>query len=49
MIAGAVTYGGGLPLTLPADGISRAFDALDIFETCAAAAAEKLQTKPPGF
>jgi nucleoside 2-deoxyribosyltransferase len=44
MIAGAVTYGGGLPLTLPPDGISRPFAALDIFETCTAAAAAKLQS-----
>ncbi len=42
MIAGAVAYGGGLALTLPADGVSRAFDALDVFETCTEAAAAKL-------
>jgi nucleoside 2-deoxyribosyltransferase len=42
MIAGAVEYGGGLPLTLPQDQKSRTFDALDIFEACVAAAAEKL-------
>lgn len=42
MIAGAVTYGGGLSLTLPPDGICRAFDALDVFELCTAAAARRL-------
>jgi hypothetical protein len=42
MIPGAVEYGGGLPITLPADGVDRAFDALDIFELCVAAAAKKL-------
>jgi nucleoside 2-deoxyribosyltransferase len=42
MIPGAVERGGGLPITLPADGKDRAFDALDIFETCVAAAARKL-------
>ena len=50
MIAGALAYGGGLTLTLPPDGISRAFDALDVFETCAAAAAAKLmKEKKPLF
>jgi len=38
MIPGAVEYGGGLPIFLPPDGKDRAFDALDIFETCVAAA-----------
>jgi nucleoside 2-deoxyribosyltransferase len=42
MIPGAVEYGGGLPMTLPEDGKSRAFDALDIFEACVAAAAKAL-------
>jgi nucleoside 2-deoxyribosyltransferase len=42
MIPGAVEYGGGLPITLPPDGITRAFDALDIFEACTAAAARHL-------
>jgi nucleoside 2-deoxyribosyltransferase len=42
MIPGAVELGGGLPITLPADGQDRVFDALDIFETCVAAAARKL-------
>jgi hypothetical protein len=36
MIPGAVEHAGGLPITLPADGIDRAFDALDIFEQCVA-------------
>jgi len=39
MIQGAVEYGGGISLHLPPDGRSRAFDALDVFERCAAAAA----------
>lgn len=42
MIPGAVEQGGGLPITLPIDGTDRSFDALDIFETCVAAAARKL-------
>jgi nucleoside 2-deoxyribosyltransferase len=42
MIAGATQYGGGLPMTLPQDQRTRAFDALDIFETCVAAAAKVL-------
>jgi len=42
MIPGAVEYGGGLPMTLPEDQKSRAFDALDIFEACVAAAAKVL-------
>lgn len=49
MIAGAVTYGGGLALTLPPGGISRAFDALDVFEQCTAAAASKLNGKKRPF
>jgi nucleoside 2-deoxyribosyltransferase len=50
MIAGAVTYGGGLAMTLPTNGINRPFDALDIFETCTAAAAAKLKvSKQPLF
>jgi nucleoside 2-deoxyribosyltransferase len=36
MIPGAVEYGGGFPITLPPDGIDRAFDALEVFEICAA-------------
>ena len=42
MIPGAVEYGGGLPVMLPADGISRRFDALDVFEACVAAAAARV-------
>jgi nucleoside 2-deoxyribosyltransferase len=42
MIAGAVEYGGGLPLSLPPDQKSCAFDALDVFEICVADAARKL-------
>ena len=42
MIPGAVEYGGGLPITLPPDGINRAFDALDVFELCVAAAARRI-------
>jgi nucleoside 2-deoxyribosyltransferase len=38
MIPGAVEYGGGLRILLPADGVSRDFDALDVFESCVAAA-----------
>jgi nucleoside 2-deoxyribosyltransferase len=41
MIPGAVEYGGGLPIFLPPNGIDRAFDALDVFETCVAAAAAR--------
>jgi len=44
MIPGAVEYGGGLKITLPPDGADRAFDALDIFELCVAAAARRLET-----
>jgi len=36
MIPGAVEYGGGFPITLPADGVDRAFDALDVFAPCVA-------------
>jgi nucleoside 2-deoxyribosyltransferase len=49
MIAGAVAYGGGGSLTLPQNGVSRAFDALDIFEQCTKAAALKLRVKQPLF
>ncbi|MBB5373246.1 nucleoside 2-deoxyribosyltransferase [Acidocella aromatica] len=42
MIQGAVEYGGGIGLTLPPDGLSRPFDALDVFELCVAEAARKL-------
>jgi len=43
MIPGATEYGGGLPITLPPDGVSRPFDALDVFERCVAAAAARLK------
>jgi nucleoside 2-deoxyribosyltransferase len=42
MISGATEFGGGLPLIVPQDGKSRAFDALDIFEACVAAVAKRL-------
>jgi nucleoside 2-deoxyribosyltransferase len=38
MIPGAVEYGGGFPITLPADNQNRPFDALDVFEQCVAQA-----------
>ncbi len=44
MIPGAVLQGGGDPITLPADGQDRAFDALDVFEACIAVAAQRLRT-----
>jgi nucleoside 2-deoxyribosyltransferase len=47
MVPGAVEYGGGLPLTLPADGVDRVFDALDVFERCAAAVAAHLGVWAP--
>lgn len=43
MIPGAVEYGGGLEITLPPDGVSRAFDALDVFELCVARAQARLE------
>lgn len=39
MIPGAVLWGGGHPIVLPADGRDRAFAALDVFEACVALAA----------
>jgi nucleoside 2-deoxyribosyltransferase len=36
MVPGAVEYGGGFPIFLPADGVDRAFDALDVFALCVA-------------
>jgi len=42
MIPGVLTYGGGTKLHTPSDGISRAFDSLEIFELCVAAAAASL-------
>jgi nucleoside 2-deoxyribosyltransferase len=47
MVPGAVEYGGGLPLTLPPDGVDRAFDALDVFERCVAAVAAHLGVLAP--
>lgn len=43
MIEGAAEYGGGLRLTLPPDGLSRPFDALDVFERCVEEAARRLK------
>ena len=39
MIVGAV-HGGGYPIFVPSDGEARGIDALDVFEACAAAAAQ---------
>jgi nucleoside 2-deoxyribosyltransferase len=36
MIPGAVWLGGGVEMVVPPDGKDRAFDALDVFETCVA-------------
>jgi nucleoside 2-deoxyribosyltransferase len=47
MVPGAVEYGGGLPLTLPPDGVDRAFDALDVFELCVAEIAAHLGVLAP--
>ena len=44
MIPGALEHGGGQPITLPPDGVSRRFDALDIFEMCVAQAATALHS-----
>ncbi|HVE23183.1 MAG TPA: nucleoside 2-deoxyribosyltransferase [Acidocella sp.] len=44
MIPGAVEHDSGLPITLPPDGLSRPFDALDIFEICVAQAASALRS-----
>ncbi len=41
MIPGAVLWGGGLPITLPEE--DRPFDALDVFERCVEAAAQRLR------
>jgi nucleoside 2-deoxyribosyltransferase len=46
MIPGAVEYGGGLPITLPVDGVERAFDALDVFEECVKQAVAFLKKMP---
>ena len=42
MVPGAVELGSGLAITLPPDGLTRPFNALDIFETCVAQAARHL-------
>jgi len=42
MIPGALEYGGGRPITLPPDGFSCRFDALDIFEIFVTQAAAAL-------
>lgn len=42
MIAGAVLAAGGLEMLVPADGRDRAFDSLELFERCVAAAASRL-------
>jgi len=42
MIPGAVSLGGGQPMTLPLDGCDRPFDALDVFERCVETAARAL-------
>ncbi len=39
MIPGAVLQGGGHPIVLPADGVDRAFDALEVFADCVRLAA----------
>ena len=46
MIPGAVLQGGGEGMVLPEDGRDRAFDALDVFERCAALAAAQLGCLP---
>jgi nucleoside 2-deoxyribosyltransferase len=43
MIPGAVLAGGGHAMVLPDDGRERAFDALDMFERCAALAASAVR------
>jgi nucleoside 2-deoxyribosyltransferase len=45
MIPCAVLDGGGYPMVLPDDGKDRAFDALDVFACCVAAAAHRLGVK----
>lgn len=44
MIPGAVLQAGGHPMVVPGDGRDRAFDSLEIFETCAIIAARHLGT-----
>jgi nucleoside 2-deoxyribosyltransferase len=46
MIPSAVLRGGGHPMVVPSDGKDRAFNALDVFECCVAAAARSV-TGPP--
>jgi nucleoside 2-deoxyribosyltransferase len=45
MIIGAV-QSGGYPVFVPADGRARGLDALDVFETCVAAAAQYFAGRP---
>lgn len=47
MIPGATLFGGGHPMVIPHDGKDRAFDALDVFERCVAAAARRLAAASP--
>jgi len=42
MVSGAVLLAGGHPTVLPPDGRDRAFDALDVFESCVEVAARAL-------
>ena len=43
MIPGAVLQGGGHPVVLPADGVDRPFDSLEVFTECARLAAGALR------
>ena len=45
MIPGAVLGGGGEPIVVPDDGADRRFDALDLFERCAAIAARRTKAR----
>ena len=45
MVPGAVALGGGHGIVLPADGLDRPFDALDVFERCVALAAAAFSTR----
>lgn len=47
MVPGAVEYGGGLTIELPAAGTSLPFAALDVFERCVAKAARRLRENLP--
>ncbi len=42
MIPGAVLAGGGIEMLTPPDGTDQAFDSLEVFERCVAAAARRL-------